>query len=402
MRQLFLAAILAAACAVPARAQQTITEGEFLRILDSDHPALRARSDRLGMAEAERLRAGALQNPTVEFWREAPDDNPRVTNWTLSWTPPLDGRRGPRVDAAEAGLLAAESDYEALTLGLRHELRASYAGWAIGAERQKLIRSHVDLVQRLTAQVTARADKGEESQLAVRRLELTSLDVRSQLVQAEAGWLQLQASALAWLTDGSNLAKPVLPLLPTLPESLGVGARPDLAAFRHEVEQAEQQSRASGRVFRFPELTFGWQQLDESSGSHDGPLVGVALSVPLLDRDAGDRYEAQARTSVARARVELATRRAEAELVGAIAAYERLRAGASDGEAALAGTDRVIESATAAYRLGENQLTDLLETLRSALAARLAVLDLHSAALAAHRDLEVAAGRSLIPPGGVR
>lgn len=402
MLRLFLAAFLAAACAVPALAQQTITEDEFLRILDSDHPALRARADRIGTAEAERRRAGALQNPTIEFWREAPDDNPRVTNWTLSWTPPLDGRRGPRVDAAEAGLLAAESDYEALTLGLRHELRASYAGWAVSAEKQRLIRAHVDLVQRLTAQVTARADKGEESQLAVRRLELTSLDLGSQLVQAEAGRLQLQASALAWLVDGTTGAEPSLPLLPTLPESLGVEARPDLAAFRHEVEQSEQQSRASGRVFRFPEITFGWQQLDDASGDHGGPLVGVALSVPLLDRDAGDRYEAQARTSVARARVEMETRRAEAELAGALAAYERLRVGAAEGEAALAGTDRIIESATAAYRLGENQLTDLLETLRSALAARLAVLDLYSAALAAHRNLEVAAGRPLISPGGVR
>jgi len=51
---------------------------------------------------------------------------------------------------------------------------------------------------------------------------------------------------------------------------------------------------------------------------------------------------------------------------------------------------------------GKRFNTDLLETLRSALEARLAVLDLHSAALAAHRDLELAAGRPLTPPGGVR
>ncbi len=402
MRRLFLAAFLAAVCAGPARAQQTITENDFLQILESDHPALRARSDRLGVAEAERRRAGGVPNPTLEFWQEAPEDNPRVTNWTLSWTPPLDGRRGPRVDAAEAGVRAAESDFEALTLGLRHELRASYAGWAIGAERQRMFGSHVELIRRMTAQVQARADKGEESQLAVRRLELALLDMRSQLVQAEAERIQMEASALGWLNDGTTTAGPVLPLLPMSPDSLGVESRPDLAAFRHEVKQAEQLSRATGRVFRFPELTFGWQQLEESSRNQDGPLIGVALTVPLLNQDAGDRYEARSQVVVAEARVELATRRASAELAGTSAAYGRLRTGVIDEQAALSGTDRIIESATAAYRLGEYELTDLLETLRSVLAARLAVLDLYSAALAAHRDLEVAAGRPLTSNGGLR
>ena len=61
----------------------------------------------------------------------------------------------------------------------------------------------------------------------------------------------------------------------------------------------------------------------------------------------------------------------------------------------VAESERAVESATATFRLGESRLTDLLETLRSVLSARLAALDLYAAALEAHRTLELAAGRPL-------
>jgi len=59
----------------------------------------------------------------------------------------------------------------------------------------------------------------------------------------------------------------------------------------------------------------------------------------------------------------------------------------------------VIEGAEASYLLGESDVTDLLESLRSVLATRLSSLDLYSAALEAHRNLESAVGRPLSTGG---
>jgi outer membrane protein TolC len=55
----------------------------------------------------------------------------------------------------------------------------------------------------------------------------------------------------------------------------------------------------------------------------------------------------------------------------------------------------VARAAEASFEAGESTVTDLLDTLSALLDARLAALDLYSSALEAHRQLEVAAGRSL-------
>ncbi len=56
----------------------------------------------------------------------------------------------------------------------------------------------------------------------------------------------------------------------------------------------------------------------------------------------------------------------------------------------------MLDGVEAAFRLGESELTDLLETHRSVLEAELIVLELHAAALAAHRDLERLVGSATL------
>ena len=47
------------------------------------------------------------------------------------------------------------------------------------------------------------------------------------------------------------------------------------------------------------------------------------------------------------------------------------------------------------FEAGESDVTDLLETLRGVLGGQLAALHSYGAALRAHRELELAAGREL-------
>ncbi|HKI01299.1 MAG TPA: hypothetical protein VKK31_04920, partial [Thermoanaerobaculia bacterium] len=89
----------------------------------------------------------------------------------------------------------------------------------------------------------------------------------------------------------------------------------------------------------------------------------------------------------------LARIRAEAERTGALAAYDLLRAEAARAGQAAEETKELLAGAAASYQLGESGLTDLLDTLRAALAARITALEVREAALAAHRDLEAATGR---------
>jgi cobalt-zinc-cadmium efflux system outer membrane protein len=122
--------------------------------------------------------------------------------------------------------------------------------------------------------------------------------------------------------------------------------------------------------------------------------------VPLFDRRQPDRLAAEARLLAARAELDLARARAEAERAGALAAFARLHGEAAEAERAAAETEGLLTGAAAAYRLGESGLTDFLDALRAALAVRETALELQEAALAAHRNLEAAAGRPLTSPAG--
>lgn len=385
-----------------ARAQVWVNEEDFLAVLNDDHPARMALSERVGIARAERVRAGLLPNPTATFEREAPGNGAEQIIWQLAWTPPLDGRRGPAVRAGAAGLAAATHQLEAERLELRSRLREAFADWAFSTERKATIEAHGVLIRRLAGQMRARATSGEESGLSASRLELAAVEVAAEAARTFADEVRAGAAALAWHRGLAAEAVPQRPPLPVLSDTVRTPLRADLLARRFEVEQAQWQLRAGGRFLKFPELAFGWQQIREENATLEGPRVGVSWPVPLFDRRQPERIEASARLAAARGRLEFAGARAAGELTASRAAYLRLREAALEAMKTTDRSERVVESATTTFRLGESRLTDLLETLRSVLAARLAALDLYAAALEAHRSLELAAGRSLTEVGGFR
>lgn len=395
-----LPAILAAMiCSSVALAQPRVSEEEFLSRLGARHPGLLALSERVGAARAERVRAGLLPNPVGGFEREAPRDGAEQTTWRVAWRPPLDGRRGAGLRAAKAGLVAATHELDANRLALRSELRQTFAEWALSAERAEVIRSHLSLIERLAEQGRARARSGEESGLAARRLALASLEVQAEAARTEAAATRGRSLALSWHPELPTGAGAERPPLPTLSDTIQTPLRSDLLARRSEVEQARWQHRLGRRFLEFPELGFGWQEIREQSATMAGPIVSLSWPIPVFERQQPERIEAAARLAAAEARLELASVRSVAELAAAREAYLRLREAALRALETEGESDRVVESATATFRVGESRLTDLLETLRSVLSARMAALDLYAAALEAHRTLELSAGRPLTDGG---
>jgi outer membrane protein TolC len=385
-----------------AHAQTRVSEEEFLVVLSEGGPGLSALSERVGAARAERARAGLLVNPTVNFEHEAPREAAEQTTWTLSWTPPLDFRRGAHIRSATAGLQAAQHQLEADRLRLRSEVRQAFADWALGEERRAAAVGHLAAIQRLGERMKARARTGEESGLAARRVSLAALEVEAEAARAEAGGARSRARAMAWHPGLPPDAMPELPSLPALSDSHPTASRPDLLALTKEVERAEWDLKGQSRFLRFPELSFGWERIREQGEVFEGPVLGLSWQAPLFERRQPERIEATARLTAAKARLELLKTRADVERIAARAAYLRLREAALQGLETAREGEQVVESATATFRMGESRLTDLLETLRSVLAARLAAIDLYASALEAHRDLEIAEGRILTGEGGSR
>lgn len=373
-----------------------LTEADFLAAMTESHPAAVALAGERELAAAEALRASLLPNPAVEASVEEPDGAARESTAAVTWRPPLDGRRALQREAAERGVAAAESRVEAARFRLRLDLRTAYAEWAFAWERRELLAAHLAGVRELAERARARAEAGEIPGLAARRFTLEEAQARTDLGRAEARLAAARAALVSWHPGIAPDARPApLPLPPapgTVPDLAG---RPDLMAREREVERAEALRRLSERIFEAPELGLGWKRIEDRSAEASGPVVSAGWTVPLFDRRQADRREAEARLSTARAELELARVRAQAERAGALAAFERLRAEAAEAGRAAEQTADLLAGASASYQLGESGLTDLLDTLRAALAARITALEIREAAVDAQRDLEATAGRPL-------
>lgn len=383
-------------------ASETLSEADYLAaILGDDHPASLALGERLDAMRAEARRAGALENPLLGIGREAPGDGREQVTWGLTWRPPLDGRRGLRTSAAEAGVDAARLDRDVAFAELRAEMRGAYAAWALAAEREAVVVVQLAQLRRLVAAARERARLGEESGLAARRLSLAAVEVEAFATRAEAERIEGEAVALGWIGDVTRDVRPQLPPLPEVPTGIDSVEHPVLAARRHEVKEAELRLRLSRRFLEFPEITVGRQHVREPNFDSEGLVVGGSWPLPLFDRQRADRIAAESRLRVSKARLELETRRIAALLSGSTAAYARLREGALGTADSLRAVDRIVESAVARFQAGESSSTELIETMRSVLSARVTALELYADALAAHRKLELAEARPLTT-GGVR
>ncbi len=372
-----------------------LSESQLLAAVDSGHPIHRVIGEELQRATALRRQAGALDNPDLSFVTERPRGTARQSTWSLAWTPPLDGRRGLRVEAAEASVLAAGKRLESRQLELRLELRRVFADWYVAQTRKGLFAEQVVRVEALVAWLRARADSGEASRLEQRRLALELSQLQKELAEATAEGEVARATVAGWIGCVTSETRPERPSLPETPDSLDVSSRPDLAALGHELQRSTLERRLSGRLLAAPEVFVGWQEVTEDGGRFDGPVVGFEWTIPILDRGQGRRGVAQAQLAAAEARIAVAKMRAESRLAGALEGYRTLRRAALSSTAQVADVPLVVKGASAAFRLGEAGLTDLLDTLRAALGARLSELDLIDRALAAGRELEAASGRAL-------
>ncbi len=132
---------------------------------------------------------------------------------------------------------------------------------------------------------------------------------------------------------------------------------------------------------------------------YGGPTIGLSWTIPVFDRGAPERLRARARADALEARRTLLRRRLHAERAGLDAAYAVLRKAVRDAAEPLAAAEPAVEAADLAFRLGETDLTTLLETIRNATAARLATVDIYEHALDALREIDRVRGATE-PTGG--
>jgi cobalt-zinc-cadmium efflux system outer membrane protein len=380
--------------AVPAGGQ-VVREQDFLAGISEGHPALAATGRPLVEAEAALQRARTLSNPFVEALYEDPQEVARQTTVTLSWTPPLDGRRGVGIRAAEAGVAAAEKRTAAARLRVELEARAVYADWAAASALARVVREQAERMAELARRVRARAEAGEESALAAGRLDLAAAEARAELHAADTAAALTSALARAWRPD---LPAEAAPELPSLRPGVETSTSLALEALERETERARLQEKLAGRFWTFPALQAGFQRQHHDSAA--GPVLGVAWTVPLFDRNQAGRHEARRNREIAETELRWTSTRLAAAVEGRRRALEIERRAVEDADRAAALAPSLAKAAAARFEAGEATVTELVEATGAARAAERRAIETRSRALAAERA--VAATLAGLAEGGDR
>lgn len=406
----FLVAIFAVLAVVPMHAQQPSSTlavfpersaQEFhdpiggITSLDLVRRALASNGDlasaRLEVERARgRLRqAGLLPNPVVEFehttgrWTGSSDEK-EVTIGVLVPVE-LGGKRGSRIDLAQADFAAAEADVANRERRLAAEVRSAFAD-AVSALRELEITAELNSLDQQTTQfVQIRVNEGDAPPLELNLLRAEADRLRSRRVLAQ-GRLESAVLRLKNLTGMSvtdvlrfreDLTSASLPDPPPLQTALdtALATRPDLRLARLNEEVAQAGLRLS-RAQGYPDLTLS-AKFGTSTAIFDqtpvGPLrdrdklltFGASISIPAFNRNQGITMEAEASLTQARRRREFVESLVRAEVAAAYGRYEAARAAAAIfGPGIIERSEQNVRAVRGAYEIGAFRISELLTEQR--------------------------------------
>ena len=272
----------------------------LLRLVAERSPRLAVEQTAIDTAEAERITAGALPNPTVSYGRFTPSggartmfDGSQQQQATVDLPLLIGGQRGARIEAAEQGLLAARARV-GLT-GNELALRAAdlFVGLQAAQEKASMLDESVAEIKRVVAIVSGRLDSGAASRYDLTRVEVELAGMNARLADARAELSDRSAGLAALL--GASGWRPTASGTPT-PAGLStsvaewreslVSSNPQIIAARREEEAAQAALKRTERErWPVPVLSLGRTWTGDPFGAAN--FFGLSTEIPLSDARRG-------------------------------------------------------------------------------------------------------------------
>ena len=375
---------------------ESLTLPILLRLVAERSPRLAVEQVAVDSAEAERITAGALPNPSVSYGRSTPSGGARTLfegnrqqQATFDLPLLIGGQRGARIEAAEQGLVAARARVG--LAGNELALRAAelFVGLQAAQEKVQLLDQSVAEIERVVAIVSGRLDSGAASRYDLTRVEIELAgmnarlaDARAELAEKSAGLAALRG-APGWRPSANGTAVPAgLSLSAAEWREALISSNPQIIAARREEDAAQAALKRSEREhWPVPVLSLGRTWTGEPFGAAN--FIGLSTEIPLSDawrglmaKAAADVRAAQRRREAIESEVNVELQRLIDALAQRRAALDRFRRNVGERIPALK------QMAEDAYRLGRGSLLELIDAARSRLDARLTEVDLRAATAA--------------------
>lgn len=361
------------AAAFPTR---SLTLPEAIRQALERHPELRAARHGVAADEAALDQAGRLPNPELAYLREGQQAGSRTTTVQINQPIELGGKRQARVALARETLDLARTELALRRQALRAEVIEAWTGALIAQERRQLAASMADLARKSFDTVSRRVAAGKVSPIEAGKARLAQADAQAELARASAelaiardklGLLAGMPAARQPLDAASAVLPEVAPLDALLPKLDGA---PALRRARNQL--ALQQARTGvERAARLPDLTLSLgTQRDDEAGRRQA-VVGVAIPLPLFNRNSGSLAAALEHTEQARDELEAVRLEATSGLQAAWTRYGQAKAEAAMLERDIVPEARSLYDLTlTGFEYGKFSFLEVLDAQRSWFQAR--------------------------------
>jgi outer membrane protein, heavy metal efflux system len=372
------------ASAMPPLTRETLPEPAALSLRDALALALRGNPDlaafslEVRAAEAAVPQAGVLPNPVLEIGGDnlgnarKTEAGDRTMSIQIGQLIELGGKRAARTRLAETDRDLANWDYEARRIDILSRVAQRFVDVLFSQSRNALAAESVRLARQVADVVAKRVQAGKVSHLeeTKARLALASADVeleqaRRELVSAR------QALGALWGEPNPHFQKAAgdLDQMAPLPgyQRLTERVRDNPELVRWATEIARRQAGVDAeRAKAIPDVTVTAGVARFSEFDDHAYMVGIAIPLPVFDRNRGGVLEANRRLDKA----DDERRAAEARLLTELAqTYQRLAAIDNEIETLrmtlLPGAQSAFDAATKGYQLGKFGFLEVLDAQRT-------------------------------------
>ena len=381
--------------AVAVCAQTGLSLSEAIRQAQSNHPALVAATERVRVAEAQRIQAALRPNPRLtlqsentRFWGSPSFSYPQETdNFAfLTQTFEVGGKRQRRIDLAEAGIRSAEAERTIAAREVAARVSLAYWNAAAAGSVYNITAEQLQTFTRIVDYHRTRVAQGAMAEVDLMRVLLErdriAVTVAAAEQAARQATMSLQRAMGLREFPPVTLADSVTEMREVAqPDPTGVVAlRAEIAAARAQIETARAGLSLQQSLWRpDPDVSFGYKR----SEGFNTLMGALQIDLPFRNRNQGAVASATAQIRVAEAELARVESSVRGEVESAWAAYISRRKLLTETLAPMrTRADEVARIALAAYQEGGVDLLRLLDAER----ARLDALTMYYQALSEYQQ----------------
>jgi cobalt-zinc-cadmium efflux system outer membrane protein len=407
-------------CAQGARSQQALTWNQVKAKFEASNPVLKADQSNVDELKAEEITAYLRPNPSFTLSEDGTQIAPHEGIWrptsgtqlqpNFSYLHEREHKRELRLQSAKEGTQIGGSLHDDLERNMLFSLRSAFVQTLEAKAVLELAKVDLDYYDKIIDISQARFKDGGLAQVDLDRIELLRVQYESEIESATVNLRTQKIQLLQLLDDRTpvdqfdvsgpfDFSTDLKPLGDF--HQAALDARPDLRAAIESIEQAKTNHKlaiANGST----DPTFGaWYTYNPSfSNPYAHQTLGLSINIPLriFDRNQGEKQ----RTLIDIDRNQQLTDAARAQVFSDVdSAYEQVRSNIAllnpYRDKYKDQATRVRDTVTYSYQRGGASLMDFLNAQSDYRVVQLAYLQLVGSYLTAVSQLNLAAGREVIP-----